>query len=216
MVRLTHYSDALCIWAYISQIRIDELDSQFGNEIEVSYRFMPVFGDVAGKIAAQWADRGGIEGYAVHVQEVASGFGHISLHPRVWLDATPTSSLPAHLLLCGVRISNGMSAAQALLCAVRQAFFVEAQDVSNRDVLWQLASDAGTDVTTAQQTLDDGTAHAALAADMAAARDHNIKASPTLELNEGRQLLAGNVGYRVIEANIRELLEQPGNQQSWC
>ena len=35
-------------------------------------------------------------------------------------------------------------------------------------------------------------------------------------LNEGRQLLAGNVGYRVIEANIRELLDTPGDQQSWC
>jgi hypothetical protein len=35
--------------------------------------------------------------------------------------------------------------------------------------------------------------------------------------NEGRQVLTGNVGYRVIEANVRELLRQPSDDQSsWC
>lgn len=33
--------------------------------------------------------------------------------------------------------------------------------------------------------------------------------SPTLIFNEGRQRLNGNVGYRVIEANIRELRHNP-------
>ena len=35
-------------------------------------------------------------------------------------------------------------------------------------------------------------------------------------LNEDRQRLTGNVGYRVIEANVRELLERPSAQHSWC
>jgi len=35
-------------------------------------------------------------------------------------------------------------------------------------------------------------------------------------LNEGRQKLYGNVGYRIIEANVQEILHQPGNQASWC
>ena len=30
------------------------------------------------------------------------------------------------------------------------------------------------------------------------------------------QMLTGNVGYRVLEANVRELLHNPGGQQSWC
>jgi len=34
--------------------------------------------------------------------------------------------------------------------------------------------------------------------------------------NEGRQVLTGNVGYRVIEANVRELLHTLANQSSWC
>jgi hypothetical protein len=35
-------------------------------------------------------------------------------------------------------------------------------------------------------------------------------------LNEGRQHLNGNVGYRVIEANVRELLHKPADEMSWC
>jgi hypothetical protein len=37
-----------------------------------------------------------------------------------------------------------------------------------------------------------------------------------LLFNEGRQRLTGNVGYRIIEANIRELLEGAPGQLSWC
>ncbi|MEA5480541.1 hypothetical protein VB774_23140 [Pseudanabaena galeata UHCC 0370] len=47
-------------------------------------------------------------------------------------------------------------------------------------------------------------------------REHTISVSPTLIFNEGRQRLNENVGYRVIEANIRELLNNPEDEQSWC
>ena len=45
---------------------------------------------------------------------------------------------------------------------------------------------------------------------------YSVKGSPSLILNEGRQIIYGNVGYRVIEANVQELLNQPENQASWC
>ena len=54
------------------------------------------------------------------------------------------------------------------------------------------------------------------AEDLDLARAQAIQASPTLLFNEGRQRLTGNVGYRIIEANIRELLERAPDQLSWC
>jgi hypothetical protein len=45
----------------------------------------------------------------------------------------------------------------------------------------------------------------------------NIAASsPTFVLNEERQKLYGNFGYRVIEASVHELLAEPGERASWC
>ena len=43
-----------------------------------------------------------------------------------------------------------------------------------------------------------------------------VMGSPTLVFNEGRQMIYGNVGYRVIEANVLELLNKPKAAASWC
>lgn len=64
--------------------------------------------------------------------------------------------------------------------------------------------------------IDDGRAFAELAYDTALQRTHNVPVTPSLVLNEGRQLLNGNVGYRVIEANIRELVSNRVAGMSWC
>ena len=45
---------------------------------------------------------------------------------------------------------------------------------------------------------------------------HQVQGSPTFVLNQGRQKLFGNVGYRVIAANIEELLHDNAGQLSWC
>lgn len=75
----------------------------------------------------------------------------------------------------------------------------------------------GIDTAAIATLIDTGAAHARLAADHAAADKARIEGSPTLVLNEGRQKLYGNVGFRVIEANIRELLRDPSpDQASWC
>lgn len=223
VIDIEHFSDVLCIWAYIAQIRVDELQANFPHEVRIDYRFLQVFGDVAGKMSAQWADRGGLEGYAAHVQEVAATFEHIDINPRAWTGNPPTSSLPAHLLLCGLKAlraadpeGTAPDLVERTLSALRHAFFVELVDISNQQRLFEVAEQAGAHVAKLQQALDSGAAHAQLAADLAAATHNAVRASPTMTFNEGRQVLTGNVGYRVIEANIRELLRSPSDQQSWC
>ena len=44
-----------------------------------------------------------------------------------------------------------------------------------------------------------------------------IEGSPSFVVNDGRQKLYGDVGFRIIEANMQELLRVPGGDQaSWC
>ena len=105
---------------------------------------------------------------------------------------------------------------ERVLNSLRRAFFVDLVDISNQHRLLELAEQAGVDIAKLQQILDSGAAHARLAADLAAATRSTVRASPTMAFNEGRQVLTGNVGYRVIEANLRELLRSPSDQQSWC
>jgi predicted DsbA family dithiol-disulfide isomerase len=57
---------------------------------------------------------------------------------------------------------------------------------------------------------------AALSSDQRSAQDLGVRGSPTWVLNDGRQMLYGNVGYRILQANIEELLRQPTGEASWC
>jgi predicted DsbA family dithiol-disulfide isomerase len=218
-----HYSDVLCVWAYCSQIRIDEIRRGFGGDVAITFRFVPVFGSTASKIGKGWADRGGFSGYAAHVRTIAAGFPHVTLHPDVWERVRPASSSSPHLFLEAVKLLEGAGPSPAgglferAAWAVRLAFFRDARDVATRRVQLELAEELGLPRAELEALLDDGRAMAALFEDIDAQRQQNIEGSPTLVFDEGRQRLYGNVGYLVIEANIAELLRTPGaHAASWC
>lgn len=215
-IPISHFSDVLCVWAYIAQIRVAELRGNFPGEVELDYRYFSVFGDVKTKMTTQWKERGGLSGYAKHVQEVAAQFDHVQLHPDAWVKNTPTSSMPAHLVLCAARLMGNLDDLLRLDAAIRGAFFEQNIDISQIDIVLEIVEEANGPVDRIRQLLDSGEAHAALAQDLKDAVDIGVRSSPTLTFNEGRQTLAGNVGYRVLEANIRELLHAPPDQLSWC
>jgi len=213
---LTYYSDVLCVWAYIAQARIDEVAEQFGAKVTIDYRFCSVFGDTAYKIGHGWADRDGYEGFASHVREAVAAFNHVTLHPNLWQRERPSSSTPAHVILKAVqrvdpeRFETGLT-------AIRSAFFERCLDIGQRPVLESALGEVGISVADVQQELDNGRAHADLEADCRDERAMKVQGSPTFILDGGRQKLYGNVGYRVIEANIKELLRSPNaGEASWC
>ena len=215
-ISLTYFSDTLCVWANIAQARIDEVRRVFGDQVVIDYRFCSVFGDTQHKIGAGWADRGGFEGFAEHVQTAAGGFDHIRLSPDLWRSVKPASSTPSHLVLKAAALS-APEHCESLLIAIRRAFFEDARDIAQRAELEDIVGESGLSVDAVRAQLDSGAAFAALEADT---RDKNallIQGSPTFILDGGRQKLYGNVGYSVIEANIEELLRTPRDDAaSWC
>lgn len=218
-IRIQHYSDVLCVWAYVAQARLTELDAAFEGDIVVDHHWFQVFGDVHAKLYANWREKGGAAGYSAHVREIVARFGHVPVHPDIWQRSMPTSSMPAHLMLCAIRLldtADGKSRVAQVATAVRTAFFRDLIDVSQRAALLEIVEGCGIPAPRIEPLIDNGAAFAALSSDLDLARDNNIRASPTLLFNEGRQRLTGNVGYRVIEANVRELLQTAPGGQSWC
>lgn len=213
---LTCFSDVLCVWAHLSEARLDEVRRCYGSRVHIDYRFFPVFGNSARKIGTGWRERGGYAGFADHVREAMAPHQHIELHPAIWRDVRPASSAPAHLMLKAVqRVAPHQS--QALLVAVRKAYFRDCRDIARRSVLEELLQDQGVDVEAVRDVLDSGEAHADLEADEQDRREQQVQGSPTLVLNNGRQKLFGNVGFRLIDANIEELLRTPrADAASWC
>jgi predicted DsbA family dithiol-disulfide isomerase len=222
-VRIFYFSDVLCIWAYIAQIRLDELKTTFQNQIAIAPHFVSVFGNACEKLETGWRDRGGLQGYSNHIQEVAKRFDHITLHPDVWTKVTPASSTSCHLFLQAIQlleakglIERDQQVFQKATWAFREAFFTRLANISDRRVQFGIAEDLGLPIAAIQAQIDSGEAYAQLSKDFDLVKEHSVMVSPTLIFNEGRQRLNGNVGYRVIEANIRELLHNPPGEQSWC
>lgn len=224
-IPVTHFSDVLCVWAYVSQIRVDELLEHFGDRVELDVRFCEVFGNTVSKFERQWGNRGGPAAYGAHVREVAAGFEDAPVHPEIWARNAPASSMPCHIFLCAVRLvsakgEDSSEAEHAVVWeasrALRSAFFENLVDISLRKEQLQIAEDLGLPVAELEGHLDSGRAHAILSDDFALAREKSVRVSPTIILNEGRQMLTGNVGYRVIEANVAEILSSPQRQHSWC
>lgn len=222
-IRISYFSDILCVWAFIAQVRIDELRATFGADIVVEPHFVSIFGNAREKLEGRWKDRGGLPGYAKHVRDAARPHTHVTVNPDTWAVNPPTSSLACHLFLCAVRAAARKDPAampetafQSAAWALRCAFFEKASDISRQAVQREVATTIGIPLGPVDAALASGSAHAELARDLDLARDLTVTVSPTLVFNEGRQRLNGNVGYRVIEANVRELLRQPAGEHSWC
>ena len=223
IAEITYFSDALCVWAYISQARIDAIKRKFADAVHIEQRFCSVFGDTAAKIATAWKDKGAHHGFNAHLRKVAEGFPHIKVHPEVWLRTRPLSSSSPHLFLKAVQDLEQSGGEQArgtfeqVTWALRCAFFRDCRDISRWEVQCEIASSLGVDIGAVQQRIHSGAAFARLAADYQAAERMRIEGSPSLVLNEGRQKLYGNVGFRLIEANIQEFMRTPrADEASWC
>ncbi len=229
-VRVSYYSDVLCIWAYIAQRRLEQLVEEFGDKISIENHFCSVFPDAWSQIENKWRDKGGFSGFNHHLNEVAQDFPHIEVHDSLWLETRPRTSANAHLFLKAVEIIerdqhkgdvqeipyfNRLSTRAAW--AVRQAFFARAEDISDRKVQDAIAEQLGIDGILIDEKIRSSEAFALLAADYDLCQKQGVEGSPTFIMNNGRQKLFGNVGYRLLQVNIQELLRNPSQDEaSWC
>ena len=230
-IKIEYFSDVLCIWAYSGQIRMDELKRDFADEIEIEYRFVPIFGAGKQHVIDVWKDEGGLQGFNAHLQEVSENWPHISISPELWTGVAPESSISAHLYLKAIQLLvgkgeidnaplaeyDGRNCFEQAIWLFRDVFFREGKDIARRCVQNEIAEKLALSLPKIHELIDSGQAHAALHADDEARNNYKVPGSPTLVLNEGRQLLYGNVGYRIIDANVRELLHNPDHgEASWC
>lgn len=230
VVSIEYFSDLLCVWAYIAEIRLDELRTQHRRDVQIEHRFIPIFGSTAERVGSRWEKKGGFAAYAKHVQEAAGAFDHAPVHADVWLRVAPAGSLGPHAFVRAAALLaaegvvddapseefGGRTVVDELAWRLRCAFFRDARDIARLDVQRGIAEDLELPITSISDRLADGTALAALAEDHEAAKHAGVTGSPTFRLNEGRQVLYGNVGYRILAANIEELLTDNRNQASWC
>jgi len=225
-VNVAYFSDVLCVWAYIAQIRLDQMRKDFAGQIDLRCHYISVFGDTYAKIEREWGDRRGFDGYREHVERICQTYDFVGLHPDTWTRTRPRSSLGCHLFLKGIELvqdhlalpdtSDGRSLIEEAAWQMRLAFFHDGRDIACTTEQMAIAETLSVPRSDLEQVLNNGAAHARLSTDFALKEQLLITGSPTFVFNEGRQKLYGNVGYRIIEANLHELIDMPADQASWC
>lgn len=215
-VKIDYFSDVLCVWAWIAQRRLLEIEREWKDQVSISHHYMDIFCDTQAKICSQWQDSGGYDGFGAHVLASAAPYADTPVNPQVWTQTRPGTSSNAHLLIKAAQLEYGAVQEHQLALAIRGAFFSDALDIAQMPVLFELVSACGLDQTRLQAHIESGTAIAALMSDLRLSQQLAIKGSPTWVMNDGRQILYGNVGYRIIAANIEELSKSPATEASWC
>jgi len=211
-----YYSDILCIWAWIAERRNQELLSQWENKIKFEHHYLDLFCDTQKRIGEGWHKKGGFEAFAEHVKKSAEPYIDAAIHTDVWTKVRPSTSANAHLAIKAAGIISDHKTAESFALALRQAFYVQALDIGQLEVIYEVAQHNNLDKKEISECIKNGQAIAALFSDNKLALQQRIQGSPSWVMNDGRQLLYGNVGYRVLQANVEELLKKPQQEASWC
>jgi len=224
-IEISYFSDVLCVWAYVAQVRLEELKRTFTKKIEITPYHVTLFGDTHQRIAIGWEKRGGYSAFGDHVQDVCSEFPELEINPRVWKYCRPKSSGVSHLFLKAIQMINTSNPAQKqrgdlvklIEWEIRLAFFRDARDISDMNVLLDIASKYSINKADIENHLNDGSAMALFCREMTMKEEYKLEGSPTYLLNNNRQKLYGNVGYKIIEANVMELItNRCKSSASWC
>ncbi|AFZ01789.1 DsbA family protein [Calothrix sp. PCC 6303] len=133
---------------------------------------------------SRWREKGGLQGYSNHVQEVAKKFDHISVHPDIWTKVTPFSSKSSHLFLHAIQllekkglVEQNQQVFEKAIWAFREAFFTQLADISDRKVQFGIAEELKLPIAAIQAQIDSGEAYAELSKDFELVKEHTVTVS---------------------------------------
>ena len=151
------WSDVVCPWCFIGKRRFEQAAEAFPHPVDVVYRSFeldpsaPVGGTetVTASLAQRYGGEARVAAMQQHVAQLAEDVG---LHLR--LDETlHTNTVDAHRLLHLALDQGGRAAQHELQEALLAAYFEDVRDVSDHDVLREVAVGTGLDATEVDDVL---------------------------------------------------------------
>lgn len=206
-LKISYWSDPLCIWALVAEQKLDRVLAELGNDVRVEYRIVPVFGSVPWRFAeGPWAKEG-VDGRVAATRRIAEQGGRADVSGECWRKAMPSSSwAPASAIkaVFGLADGRGEEVGPAYQRALRERFFVAEANISQRSVQLELAEEMGLPRGPIEARLDDGSALAAVCEDHAEKERLRLQGSPTYVFDGGRAMLYGNFAYGILRSTVEE------------
>ena len=217
----SHWTDPLCIWAFVGQDQLDRLLAELGSRVVVDSRIVPIFGSVPWRFAHGPWSSGGVEGRVTATREIAAAHGHPEVDGSCWRPDCPSSSWApgaAIKAVAALELAHAVEPGSTARYqhALRKRFFVECQNIARRPVQLEAAEALGIARAGIEQRLDDGSALAALWEDFQEKDRLKLQGSPSYVFDHGRTMLYGNFSFGVLHATVEELLRGLGPEGSAC
>ena len=196
------YSDYVCPWCYIGLERIERLQAQFG--IDVEWRPFELHPETP---------RGGARLFGrLGSEERARAYGENIVALAAESDiamAMPALVANSHLALEAAEFAREHGGFARYHRALFHAYFADARDIGDADVLCDVARDAGVDDQGLRQALADERYRERIDAVTAAAREEEVVSTPTFIFSSGFRIV-GAQEYRLFESVTRRLIERMG------
>lgn len=214
------YSDVMCPWCAIGYGQLTKALSQLEGEIEADIRWrpfelnpdMPAEGEEQEAHLQRKYGRSAEEGAKVRGQmkSVAEAAG-VSLNYEGDEDPVPTPMMwntrPCHKLLTFALEEAGPQAQTALKLALFKAHFNKRLDLSNADILLDIAASVGLHREAAKAALANEELEARVVAEERQAWDLNISGVPAMILN-GKFMVPGAQGPETYVNVLRRVVEK--------
>ena len=124
LLQVDYYTDVLCVWAWIAQRRVDEIEKIWSERVFIRHHYINVFGDTGTRIGKKWSDKGGYAGFGEHVRESAAPYESAPVNPDIWRDMQPLTSATAHMVLKAAVIAKSPDDAKGLAVRLRSGFAI--------------------------------------------------------------------------------------------
>lgn len=182
------WSDVVCPWCFIGKRRFEQAVEAFPHPVDVVYRSFeldpsaPVGG--TDTVVASLAERYGGEERVARMQEHVAGLAQeVGLHLR--LDETlHTNTVDAHRLLHLALARGGPALQHELTEALMAAYFEQVRDVSDHEVLHEVAGSVGLDAAEVDEVLAGDRYRDAVFADIEQARAYGAGGVPFFVFEE--------------------------------
>lgn len=174
-VGITLFSDYVCPFCYVAWARVGPLEERLGIKVQwKSYELHSA------------APEAGLPSVLHHNGDPRTK--HVARQPRSWADAAGLT-MHDNVPYANSRLAHELNAfaaeqgrGEAFRKSIFEAYFAQQRDIGEREVLLDVASDAGLDRAEAQRCLDERPMRDAVEAELAQSRALGITGVPTFQI----------------------------------
>jgi len=186
---LWEWAEYYCPWCYIAAMRLHKILPEYQGRVRLVERAFPLEVYGGGPPDRRELE---LEIWLAALQEPEAVFKPFS-------DDWPTTTLPAfEAAWCAFQQGEAIGLKFDLL--IRKAFFAEGRNIGQREVMLDLAREAGLDTDYFTRYFNNGEARTAILEEGRLGKDvYSVRGTPTIMLNDGTKLR-----HPMAYANIRD------------